>query len=249
MRLMARAGIGDRIEGFHAVAAAVKAGRAKTVRIEKRRLSQSPYTALADEARSSGARVEFVDDVRGTALTSAPQGVVAVCRPKEVVSLEEAVAATDPAALLVFDHLEDQRNLGASIRSAVAAGVRAVIVPRRRSAPIGAAAFKAAAGTLEEVALVEVSSVPEALRRLRQLGVWCVGLDGAGERSLFGFDLLAEPVALVVGAEGKGLHRLTADRCDAIVRIPHAGPAESLNASVATALAVFEVSRARGWVS
>jgi 23S rRNA (guanosine2251-2'-O)-methyltransferase len=97
--------------------------------------------------------------------------------------------------------------------------------------------------------LVEVSSIPEALRRLEQLAVWRVGLDGSGERSLFGFDLFTEPVAVVVGAEGEGLHRLTAERCDAIVRIPHAGPAESLNASVAAGLAVFEISRARGWVS
>ena len=246
---MARAGIGDRVEGFHAVDAAVKAGRAISVRIEQRRLKGGAYTGLADAARSSGAEVEYVSDVRDDALTSAPQGVVAVCRPKQTVSIEDAVATTDPAALLVFDHLDDQRNLGAAIRSAVAAGLRSVVVPKRRAAPIGAAAFKAAAGTLEEVSLVEVTSIPEALRRLEQLGVWRVGLDGRGERSLFGFDLLAEPVAVVVGAEGSGLHRLTAERCDAIVRIPHAGPAESLNASVATALAVFEVSRARGWVS
>lgn len=246
---MARAGIGDRVEGFHAVAAAVAAGRVSLVRIEQRRLSRDDYKVLANNAENAGARVELVSDVRDQALTSAPQGVVAVCRPKPTVSIEDAVAATDPPALLVFDHLDDQRNLGAAIRSAVAAGIRSVIVPKRRSAPIGAAAFKAAAGTLEEVSLVEVSSIPEALRRLEQLGVWRVGLDGSGERSLFGFDLLAEPVAVVVGAEGSGLHRLTAERCDAIVRIPHAGPAESLNASVATALAVFEVSRARGWVS
>jgi 23S rRNA (guanosine2251-2'-O)-methyltransferase len=219
------------------------------MRIEQRRLNRDSYADLANEARAAGARVEVVNDVRDEALTSAPQGVVAMCRPKPTVSIEDAVASTDPAALLVFDHLDDQRNLGAAIRSAVAAGLRSVVVPRRRSAPIGAAAFKAAAGTLEEVSLVEVSSIPEVLRRLEQLGVWCVGLDGSGERSLFGFDLLAEPVAVVVGAEGSGLHRLTAERCDAIVRIPHAGPAESLNASVATALAVFEVSRARGWVS
>jgi len=246
---MARVGIGDRIEGFHAVAAAVKAGRAKTVRIEQRRLIRDMYASLADEARSAGARVEYVQDVRNEALTTAPQGVVAACRPKETVSLEEAAGATDPAAILVFDHLEDQRNLGAAVRSAVAAGFKAIVVPKRRSAPIGAAAFKAAAGTLEAVALAEVSSIPEALRTLEKLGIWRVGLDGSGERSLFGFDLLSEPVAVVVGSEGKGLHRLTTERCDAIVRIPHAGPAESLNASVATALAVFEVSRARGWVS
>ncbi len=246
---MARAGIGDRVEGFHAVDAAVKAGRVSTVRIEQRRLARDEYKALANAAVDAGARVEFVADVRDGALTSAPQGVVAVCRPKATVSLEDAVATTDPPALLVFDHLDDQRNLGAAVRSAVAAGLKAVVVPTRRSAPIGAAAFKAAAGTLEEVSLVEVSSIPEALRRLEKLGVWRVGLDGSGDRSLFGFDLLAEPVAIVVGSEGAGLHRLTAERCDAIVRIPHAGPAESLNASVATALAVFEVSRARGWVS
>ena len=246
---MARAGIGDRVEGFHAVEAAVEAGRAKTVRIERRRLGRDDYTALATAARSAGARVEYVEDVRPEAMTSAPQGIVAVCRPKPTMTIEEAVRTTDPAALLVFDHLEDQRNLGAAVRSAVAAGFRAIVVPKRRTAPIGAAAFKAAAGTLESVGLVEVSSIPDALRRLEKLGVWRVGLDGSGERSLFGFDLLSEPVAIVVGAEGKGLHRLTAERCDAVVRIPHAGPAESLNASVATALAVFEVARARGWVS
>jgi len=246
---MARAGIGDRVEGLHAVDAAVRAGRAITVRIEQRRLDRDTYTELADAARHAGATVEFVGDVRDHALTSAPQGVVAVCRPVQTVSIEEAVTTTDPAALLVFDHLDDQRNLGAAIRSAVAAGLRSVVVPKRRSAPIGAAAFKAAAGTLEEVSLVEVSSIPEALRRLEQLGAWRVGLDGSGERSLFGFDLFTEPVAVVVGAEGEGLHRLTAERCDAIVRIPLVGPAESLNASVAAALAVFEISRARGWVS
>jgi len=246
---MARAGIGDRVEGFHAVAAALEAGRVKTVRIERRRLNRDDYTALAGAARSAGARVEYVEDVRPEAMTTAPQGIVAVCRPKPTMTIEEAVPATDPAALLVFDHLEDQRNLGAAVRSAVAAGFRAIVVPKRRTAPIGAAAFKAAAGTLERVGLVEVSSIPDVLRRLEKLGVWRVGLDGSGERSLFGFDLLSEPVAIVVGAEGKGLHRLTAERCDAVVRIPHAGPVESLNASVATALAVFEVSRARGWVS
>lgn len=246
---MARAGIGDRVEGYHAVVAAVEAGRARTVRIERRRLNRDEYTQLADRARDAGARVEYVQDVRPEAMTTAPQGVVAECRPKGVISLEAAAEATDPAALLVFDHLEDQRNLGAAVRSAVAAGFKAIVVPKRRTAPIGAAAFKAAAGTLERVGLVEVSSIPDALRRLEKLRVWAVGLDGSGERSLFGFDLLAEPVAVVVGAEGKGLHRLTAERCDAIVRIPHAGPVESLNASVATALAVFEVSRARGWVS
>ena len=141
---MARAGIGDRVEGFHAVAAAVQAGRARSVRIEERRLKGSAYTSLAEAARSAGAEVEYVSDVRAHALTSAPQGVVAACEPKQTVSIEEAVATTQPSALLVFDHLDDQRNLGAAIRSAVAAGLESIVVPKRRAAPIGAAAFKAA---------------------------------------------------------------------------------------------------------
>jgi 23S rRNA (guanosine2251-2'-O)-methyltransferase len=246
---MAPAGIGDSVEGLHAVAAALEAGRVHTLIIEQQRLSRDEYAALVEKAQRASIRLDVVDDVRPLAVTAAPQGVIARCRPIAGVSLEEAVAATDPAALLVFDHVEDPRNVGAAVRSAAAAGFGAVVVPTRRSAPLGPTAFKAAAGTLEQLAIAEVASVPEALRRLDQLGVWRVGLDGSGERSLFGLDLLTEPVAVVVGAEGAGLTRLAAERCDVIARIPHVGPVESLNAAVATALAVFEVARMRGWVS
>ncbi len=246
---MAPAGIGDSVEGLHAVAAAVTAGRVIALRVEGHRLERDDYAALVDAARAASVSVDVVDDVRHHATTSAPQGVIAVCRPIATTTLQEAVAATEPAALLVFDHLEDPRNVGAAVRSAVAAGFRAIVVPRKRTALLGAAAFKAAAGTFEQVVIAEVGSIPEALKRLDQLGVWRVGLDAAGDRSLFGLDLFTGPVALVVGAEGSGLSRLTAERCDALVAIPHAGPAQSLNASVATSLAVFEVARMRGWVT
>jgi 23S rRNA (guanosine2251-2'-O)-methyltransferase len=115
----------------------------------------------------------------------------------------------------------------------------------RRSAPLEGTAFKAAAGALEHMKIVEVSSVPAALDDLRKRGLWTVGLDGDGDQALFGLGLLTEPVALVVGAEGKGLSRLVAGRCDVLARIPIADQMESLNASVAAALAVFEVNRAR----
>ncbi len=175
--------------------------------------------------------------------------MVASARPIAPVDLESAIGRTDPPVLLVFDHIEDPRNVGAAARSAVAAGVHAIVVPSRRAAPLGATAFKAAAGALEEVAIVAVSSIPEALRELRRLGVWTVGLDVDAGGSLFGLELLAEPVALVVGAEGRGLSRLARERVDELVRIPIASGVESLNASVAAALAVFEVARIRGWVS
>lgn len=245
---MAPAGIGDRVEGFHAVAAAVAAGRVMKVSVESSRLRGDDYATLIERARSAGASVEVVADVRPLAETSAPQGIVAAARPIPPLTLQQAAARTTPAAVLVLDHFEDPRNVGAAARSALAAGITAMVVPTRRAAPISGTAFKAAAGALEHVAVIEVSSTAKAVEQLKRLGLWIVGLDGSAERSLFGQELLAEDVALVVGAEGSGLSRLVAARCDILVRIPMVGATESLNASVATALAVFEVARSRGWV-
>ena len=152
--------------------------------------------------------------------TTSPQGLVARCRPIPQVSLADAAAKTDPAAVLVLDHVEDPRNVGAIARSAVAAGVRSMVFSGRRSAPLEGTAFKAAAGALEHMAITEVSSIPAALEDLRKAGLWIVGLDGGGDQSLFGLGLLTEPVAVVVGAEGGGLSRLVADRCDVLARIP-----------------------------
>jgi 23S rRNA (guanosine2251-2'-O)-methyltransferase len=156
------------------------------------------------------------------------------------------VAATDPPAVVVLDHLEDPRNVGAIARSMVASGTLGLVVSRRRGAPLGATAFKSAAGAFEHLTIAEVSSVAAAVDDLRRLGVWIVGLDAGGDRSLFGLDLFTEPVAIVIGAEGRGLGRLVAERVDVTASIPLAGPVESLNASVAAALAVFEIGRVRG---
>ena len=127
---------------------------------------------------------------------------------------------------------------------AVAAGITSLVVPVRRGAPLGGAAFKAAAGALEHCAVATVNSTADAVKALKGLDVWTVGLDAEGEQPLFGLDLFTEPVALVVGAE-TGLGRLVRDRVDVVASIPMAGPVESLNASVAAALACFEVMRVR----
>ncbi len=245
---MAPAGIGVEVEGFHAVAAAVAAGRVRELYVESRRRHTPEVEELAAAAAARGVEVLEVDDVRSVAVTSAPQGLVARCEPIPVAGLEDAVADQTPAALLVLDHLGDPHNLGAAVRSAVAAGVTALVVSTRRSAPFSAAAFKAAAGALEHVTVALVSSVGEAVKHLGRLGVWTVGLDASAERSLFGLELLTEPVAVVVGAEGAGLGRLVADRVDVVAAIPLLGPVESLNASVAAALACYEIQRVRGRV-
>lgn len=237
---MAAAGYGDSVEGVHAVEAALAAGRVLRLLVERRH-ADGPLT---ERARSLGAGVKVVDDVRPQARTSAPQGVVAGCRPIPFVTLEDLVAEESPASLIMVDHIEDPHNVGAIVRSAVAAGIPRVVVAERRSAPIGAAAFKAAAGALERCRIASASSIADAVQRCKKLDVWTVGLDSGGQRSLFGLDLLSSPVALVVGAE-TGLHRLVRERVDLVASIPMAGEIESLNASVAAALALFEVQRQR----
>ena len=241
---MASAGIGRSVEGTHAVLAALRAGRVRTLRIERSR--QKGLAELLTEAEQGRVEVVLVDDVREFAETTAPQGVVAACRPIEPSSLKDLVAAApEPAALLVLDHLEDPHNVGAIARSAWSAGMHGLVVARARSAPLSGAAFKAAAGALEHLAIAEVGSTADAVKRLSDAGVWTVGLSAAGDADLFGLDLLTQPVAVVVGAEGTGLARLVEERCDVLAAIPMANPFESLNASVAAALASFEVLRAR----
>ncbi|MEE8456814.1 MAG: 23S rRNA (guanosine(2251)-2'-O)-methyltransferase RlmB [Acidimicrobiia bacterium] len=246
---MALAGIGTELEGIHAVEAALTRGRVTTLSVEQRRMGRPDLARIVRLAQSQGVPVNVVDDVRPLATTGAPQGVFARARPVEPLSLKSAVDLSENPALLVLDHVEDPRNIGAAARSAVAAGMTALVVSQRRSAPIGATAFKAAAGALEEMPLVVVSSIADALKRLDQLDVWRVGLDGGGDRSLLGLDILGQPVAVCIGAEGEGLSRLVAERCDVLAYIPMVGGTESLNASVAAALASYEVARVRGWVS
>jgi 23S rRNA (guanosine2251-2'-O)-methyltransferase len=236
---MAPAGYGDRVEGVHAVAAAVDAGRVEKVYIEESRRS-SFFHLLGSVA---DLEVVVIDDAREMAETRAPQGIVARCRPIMPVSLESL--ATDDAALIALDHVEDPQNVGAVVRSAAAAGATGLVMSSRRAAPLSATAFKAAAGTLERMPVAVVGSIPEALSRLKDAGVWVVGLDPSGDQSLFGLDLLTEPVAMVIGSEGSGIAPLTAKRCDLVASIPMAEGVESLNTSVSGALAAFEIMRVR----
>lgn len=236
---MAPGGYGDSVEGTHAVAAALAAGRVEKLFVERGRRDR-----LGNLLRGVDESIlALVDDVRPMAETSAPQGVVARCRPILPIDLD-AMAVAD-AALLVLDHVEDPHNVGASARSAHAAGLTGMVVSARRAAPLSAATLKAAAGALEHIPVAIVNSIPEALRRLKDRGVWVVGLDADGDQDLFELDLLTEPVAVVVGAEGTGLSELTRKRCDVVVRIPMATSTESLNASVSAALASFEIMRVR----
>lgn len=242
---MALAGFGDRVEGLHAVAAAAAAGRVERLWVDRGRLARIEYQAVVDDVLASGGKTSEMDDVISLAETTAPQGLVARCAPRKDVSLNEMASGVGSAAVMVLDHVVDPHNVGAIARSVAAAGLTGLVLASRRAAPLSAAAFKAAAGALETVPVSRVNSIAEAISRLRRLGLWSVALDQNAGQVLWDLPLLAEPVALVVGDEGTGLSRLVSDRIEVRVRIPITSSVESLNASVAAALAAFEVFRVR----
>jgi 23S rRNA (guanosine2251-2'-O)-methyltransferase len=240
---MVSAGFGDRVEGLNAVAAAAAGGRVVDLWIERPRLARAG--ALIESVGRSGGRVHEIDSVRDVASTENPQGVVARCRPLPVATLEQ-LAQTERPALIVLDHIVDPQNLGAIARSALGAGMSGMVTSTRRAAPLSATAFKAAAGALELLPVALVNSIADALTRLGRLGIWTLGLDPKAKDSLFGLPLLTEPVAIVIGGEGSGLSLLVRQKLEATARIPHREMVESLNASIAAALAAFEVMRVRG---
>jgi 23S rRNA (guanosine2251-2'-O)-methyltransferase len=146
--------------------------------------------------------------------------------------------------LLVLDGVTDPHNLGACLRTADAAGAHAVIIPKDRAATLDSVARKVAAGAAEFIPVVRVTNLARALEALKRRGVWIVGTEGQAEQSLYAADF-KRPVAMVLGAEGSGMRRLTRDTCDFLVRIPMAGHMESLNVSVAAGIVLFEVLRQR----
>ena len=246
---MAYVGIGAEVEGIHAVAAAAENGRVRELLIEKKRFRDERYVEVAALVEAHGGRIVEVQDIGKSAVTSAPQGIVARCAPLPTCSLAEAIETGTPPAIVVLDHIVDPRNIGAIARTAAAIGMGALVVSTYRAAPFSASAFKAAAGALEKLPIVVLSSIADAVWRLEQEGVWTVGLDGSGDCSLFGLELLAEPVALLVGAEDRGLSRLVSERVSVRATLPITEKVESLNASVAASLAMFEIARVRGWLS
>lgn len=178
------------------------------------------------------------------------QGVVALIKPRqgdaEVTErdLTQFLSGLDCPLILVLDGVTDPHNLGACLRSADAAGVDAVIVPKDNSAELNAVARKVASGAAEVIPLVRVTNLARILRSLKEVGIWVVGTTGEADTLVFDQDL-SIPTALVMGAEGPGMRRLTTEVCDFLVKLPMAGDVSSLNVSVATGICLFEAVRQR----
>jgi len=179
--------------------------------------------------------------------TEASQGVVAHAAELPEADLDDLVRPSGGTApfLLALDGVTDPGNLGALIRTAECAGVSGVVLPRHRAVHVTPTVTKAAAGAVEHVPIALVGGLPTALSRLRDAGVWVVGLDASADQSVHDLQIHDQPVCLVLGAEGSGLSRLVRQRCDEVVSIPLKGQLGSLNVSVAGAVACYEIVRQR----
>ncbi len=146
--------------------------------------------------------------------------------------------------ILILDSIQDPRNLGACLRSANAAGVDCVVINKDGSAPINALVYKTSAGALNQLKIFQVTNLSRTIKALQQQNIWVIGLDGSADTSIYQIDLTT-PNAIIMGAEGSGLRRLTKQSCDQLAKIPMQGKVESLNVSVATGITLFELNRQR----
>jgi 23S rRNA (guanosine2251-2'-O)-methyltransferase len=239
------------IAGLHAVrhALALAPDRALTLFVVRER-SGPEVDALVAAAREAGVAVQYshADTLNDWVPGVRHQGVVLKARvlpPMAEADLDQLLAAVaGPPLLLVLDGVEDPHNLGAALRVADAAGVDAVVITRDRAASLTPAARKVASGAADNVPLVAVTNLARTLDRVREQGIWAVGLADAADRPFYDLDLRIG-TALVLGAEGSGLRRLTRERCDFLASLPMRGVVESLNVSVTAGICLYEVVRQR----
>jgi 23S rRNA (guanosine2251-2'-O)-methyltransferase len=240
------------VAGLHPVRELLRAGQpVRRVLVSASRGSSEVLEDLRSAARAAGVEVEEVDaatiDERAAGLVH--QGVLALAPPFPYARLEDvlnrATDADEAPLLVALDGVTDPHNLGSIARTAEAVGAHGLLVPGRRAAGVTPTAEKAAAGALAHLPVVEVTNLVRTLELLHDRGVWSLGLDGDADTDLADHPLASEPCVLVVGAEGAGLARLTRERCDALVRLPMRGQVASLNASVAAAVALYELLRRR----
>ena len=242
---------GDQIEGVRAVRELLVAGRRKVreVLVSTDRDDSPVLEDIRELASQFQIPVNEVgrSKLAAVARTTAHQGVVARAAPLEEHELDELIAddSSGPPFLLACDGITDPGNLGALLRTAECAGVTGVVLPRHRAVHVTPAVTKAAAGAIEHLRFAVVGGLPAALARASEAGVLVIGLDMDGETSLHDLPPVDRPVMVVLGAEGRGLGRLTRERCEVVASVPMAGAIESLNVSVAGALALYEVVRRR----
>jgi 23S rRNA (guanosine2251-2'-O)-methyltransferase len=233
--------------GFHAVEEALAAGRPLDRIVIARGRHGERVEAVVRLAKSRGVPVRFEDrqQVDRLAGTREHQGIAALVAAKPAVELEDLLRAKNAHGLLVLlDGIEDPHNLGAIVRTSLAAGAQGVVIPERRAAGLSDTVERASAGALAHLPVARVTNLVRAMEEMKEAGYWLVGLDERADKSYTEVDLKG-PVGIVLGSEGEGLHELTRRRCDFLVSLPTGGPVRSLNVSVAAGVMLFEVVRQR----
>jgi 23S rRNA (guanosine2251-2'-O)-methyltransferase len=244
----------DRLTGIHAVREALEAGRALERVVIARGRRDTRIETIVQLARVHSIPVRFEERAQLDRLADSKdhQGVVAVAAARVAVTLEHIMQAAsqgrtthgETGLIVLLDGVEDPHNLGAIIRTALAAGAHGVVIPERRAAGLTDTVARSSAGALSHLPVAKVTNVVRAMEDLKKEGYWLVGLDERAEKNYTEADYTS-PVGIVLGGEGKGLHELTRKRCDFLVSLPTTGPVKALNVSVAAGVVLFEARRQR----
>jgi 23S rRNA (guanosine2251-2'-O)-methyltransferase len=241
----------DRLTGIHAVREALEAGSALDRVVIAKGRQDSRIEEIVQLARGRGIAVRFEDRGQLDRLANSRdhQGVVALAAARTAATLEDILARANQSKgqiglIVLLDGVEDPHNLGAIVRTALAAGAHGVVIPERRAAGLTDTVARASAGALAHLPVAKVTNLARTMEELKEAGYWLVGLDEAGEKSYTEVDYTS-PTGIIMGGEGGGLHELTRKRCDFVVSLPTSGPVKSLNVSVATGVVLFEALRQR----
>lgn len=235
------------LTGFHAIEEALSVGRALDRIVIARGRHGERMEAVVRLAKSRGIPVRFEDRQQLDRLsgTREHQGIAALAAAKPAVALKDLLGAKGTSSLLVLlDGIEDPHNLGAIIRTSLAAGANGVIIPERRAAGLSDTVERASAGALTHLPVARVKNLVRSMEEMKEAGYWLIGLDERAEKNYTDVDFKGS-VGIVLGGEGEGLHELTRKRCDFVVSIPTSGPVRSLNVSVAAGIVLFEAARQR----
>ena len=240
----------DVLIGRNAVTEALKSGRGINKLLVANGDREGSVREIVALARDRGILVEMVErsKIEGIAGGLRHQGVLAYVAPVPYAELEDILAKAEALGkepfLLLLDELEDPHNLGALLRTADAAGVDGVLIPKRRSCPLSSTVAKTSAGAVEYVPVARIGNIAQTLKELKERGLWVVGADMDGSQEYYAANLTG-PLVLVIGGEGRGVSRLTRESCDFLVQLPMQGHINSLNASVAGSILMYEVLRQR----
>jgi 23S rRNA (guanosine2251-2'-O)-methyltransferase len=242
-----------KLTGIHAVREALEANQVFDRIVIARGRQDTRVEEIVQLARARNIAVRFEDRGQLDRLAESKdhQGIVGLIAARAAATIEDILAAANAGAgrgekglIVLLDGVEDPHNLGAIIRTALAAGAHGVVIPERRAAGLTDTVARASAGALAHVPVAKVTNLARTMGELKEAGYWLIGLDERADRSYTQADFTS-PVGIVLGGEGKGLHELTRKRCDFVVSLPTSGPVKSLNVSVAAGVVLFEALRQR----